>query len=101
MFQKLGIAAEVTPKLKQTPTGVFVGSIIASGEVELGFQQVSELMHFPGLDYALPAEVQLITVFSSAIQTGAKEAEAAKALVKFLTAPAAASAYTKRGLEPG
>jgi molybdate transport system substrate-binding protein len=103
MFQKLGIATEVTPKLKQTPTGVFVGSIVASGEVELGFQQVSELMHFPGLDYVgpLPAEVQLVTVFSSGIQTGAKEVDATKALVKFLTAPAAASAYTKRGLEPG
>src|SRR5262249_41434749 len=103
MFQKLGSAAEVTPKLKQTPTGVFVGSIIANGEAELGFQQVSELMHFPGLDYIgpLPAAVQLMTVFSSGIQTGAKEADAAKALVKFITAPAAASAYTKRGLEPG
>jgi len=64
---------------------------------------VSELMHFPGLDYigTLPAEVQLMTVFSAGIQTGAKEVDATKALVKFLTAPAAASAYTKRGLEPG
>jgi molybdate transport system substrate-binding protein len=103
MFQKLGVSAEVTPKLKQTPTGVFVGTIIANREVEIGFQQVSELSLFPGVDYLgpLPAAVQQITVFSAGIQTGAKESEAAKALVKFITAPAAASAYKKRGLEPG
>jgi molybdate transport system substrate-binding protein len=103
LFQKLGVSAEVTPKLKQTPTGVFVGTIIANREVEIGFQQVSELSLFPGVDYLgpLPAAVQQITVFSAGVQTGAKEADAAKALVKFITAPAAASAYTKRGLEPG
>ena len=103
LFQKLGVSAEVTPKLKQTPTGVFVGTIIANREVEIGFQQVSELSLFAGVDYLgpLPAAVQQITVFSVGIQAGAKEAEAAKALVKFITAPAAVSAYRKRGLDPG
>jgi molybdate transport system substrate-binding protein len=103
MFQKMGIADEIRGKLKQTPTGVFVGSIIASGEAELGFQQVSELSHFPGIDYVgpLPQEVQFITVFSSSLMAGAKEVEGAKALIKFLTAPEAASAYKKRGMEPG
>jgi molybdate transport system substrate-binding protein len=103
MFEKLGVADVVKPKLKQTPTGVFVGTIIANREVEIGFQQVSELMAFPGVDYVgpLPAEVQQITTFSSGIQVGAKQAEAAKALVSFITAPAAASAFTKRGLTPG
>jgi molybdate transport system substrate-binding protein len=102
LFQKLGVSAAVTPKLKQTPTGVFVGTIIANREVEIGFQQVSELSLFAGVDYLgpLPAAVQQITIFSAGIQAGAKEAEAAKALVKFITSPAAASAYTKRGLEP-
>ena len=102
LFQKLGVSAEVTPKLKQTPTGVFVGTIIANREVEIGFQQVSELSLFAGVDYLgpLPAAVQQITLFSAGIQADAKEAEAAKALVQFITAPAAASAYTKRGLEP-
>jgi molybdate transport system substrate-binding protein len=99
----MGIADEIKGKLKQTPTGVFVGSIIASGEAEIGFQQVSELSHFPGLDYVgpLPAEVQQFTTFSSGIMAGAKEAEAAKALATFVTAPAAAAAYKKRGMEPG
>ena len=103
LFQRMGIADEVKPKLKQTPTCVFVGSIIASGEAEIGFQQVSELSHFAGVDYVgpLPADVQYITVFASGIATGAKEADAAKALVKFITAPTAAPAFKKRGMEPG
>jgi molybdate transport system substrate-binding protein len=103
LFQRMGIADEVKPKLRQTPTGVFVASIIASGEAELGFQQVSELIAAPGVDYVgpLPADIQHMTVFSSGIAVGAKEADAAKALVKFITAPAAAAAFKKRGMEPG
>jgi len=103
MFQKLGIADEIKGKLKQTPTGVFVGSIIASGEAEIGFQQVSELTFFPGIDYVgpLPAEVQLITVFSAGIQAGAKQVDAAKSLMIFISAPAAAAVYKKHALDPG
>jgi molybdate transport system substrate-binding protein len=64
---------------------------------------VSEFLHFPGVDYVgpLPADIQETTVFSSGLQVGAKEADAAKAWVKFLTAPAAAPVYKKMGLEPG
>ena len=103
LFQRMGIADEIKGKLKQTPTGVFVGSILASGEAEIGFQQVSELSHFAGVDYVgpLPADVQQFTTFSSGIVAGTKEADAAKALVKFITAPAAAAAFKKRGMEPG
>ena len=103
MFQKMGIADEIKGKLKQTPTGVFVGSIIASGEAELGFQQVSELTFFPGIDYVgpLPAELQLITVFSAGLQAGGKQADAAKSLVSFITAPAAAAVFKKHALDPG
>lgn len=103
LFEKLGVADQVKGKLKQTPTGVFVGTIIASREVEIGFQQVSELGDFPGVDYVgpLPAEVQQTTVFSSGIIAGAREAEAAGALVKFLTTPEAGAAFKKRGMEPG
>src|SRR5215475_2055804 len=103
LFEKLGLTDEVKNKLKQTPTGVFVGTIIASREVEIGFQQVSELGNFPGVDYLgpLPADVQQTTVFSSGMIVDAKEVEAAKALVKFLTSPEAASAFRKRGMEPG
>ena len=103
VFQRMGIADEIKHKLKQTPTGVFVGSIIASGEAEIGFQQVSELSHFAGVDYVgpLPAEIQQFTIFSSGIIAGAKEADAAKALVNFITAPAAAAVFKRIGMEPG
>ena len=103
MFEKLGIAGEVKGKLKQTPSGVFVGTLIASGETEVGFQQISELAHFPGIDYVgpLPGDLQRITLFSAAIHAGAKEADAARALIKFITAPAAESIIREHGLEPG
>jgi len=103
LFEKLGVAEEVKPKLKQTPTGVFVGTIIAKGEVEIGFQQVSELANFPGVDYVgpLPADVQQTTVFSSGMIVGANETAAAETLVKFLTTPEAGAAFKKRGMEPG
>ncbi len=103
LFQRMGIADEIKGKLKQTPTGVFVGSLIASGEAEIGFQQVSELSHFAGVDYVgpLPADIQQYTMFSSGIIAGTKEADAAKALVKFITSPGAAAAFKKRGMEPG
>ena len=103
LFEKLGIADEVKGKLKQTPSGVFVGNLIANREVEIGFQQVSEIATFPGVDLVgpLPAEVQQTTVFASAIIAGAKQAEAAKQWGKFLTTPQAAEAFKKRGMEPG
>lgn len=103
LFERLGVADQVKPKLKQTATGVFVGSIIASGEVEIGFQQVSELSQYEGVDYVgpLPAEVQNYTTFSSGILSNAKEAEAARALVRYITSPQAGAVYRKRGMEPG
>jgi len=102
VFDKLGIAGELKGKLKQTPSGVFVGTLIASGETEIGFQQISELVHFAGIDYVgpLPGELQRMTMFSAGIHAGAKRADAARALVKFITAPAAASVIRKHGLEP-
>ena len=103
LFERLGVADQVKPKLKQTPTGVFVGTITASGEVEIGIQQVSEMSQFPGVDYVgpLPADIQKMTIFTSGIAANAKEPAAAKALIKFITAPEAAQAFKKRGMEPG
>ena len=102
LFRRLGIADQIKSKLKQTATGVFVGSIIASGEVEIGFQQVSELAHYPGIDYVgpLPADIQNVTVFSSGIQTGAKSVDAARAWITFLTSPAAAAVFKSKSMEP-
>jgi len=102
VFERLGVAEQVKGKLKQTPSGVFVGNLIANGETEIGFQQISELVHFAGIDYVgpLPGELQRMTVFSAGIHAGAKQPDAARALVKFLTAPAAAGVIRKHGLEP-
>jgi molybdate transport system substrate-binding protein len=103
LFQRLGIADEIKPKLKQTQPGNPVGEVIARGEAEIGFQQVSELLPIAGIDYIgpLPPDIQHITVFSGGIHTGAKQPDAAKALVKFITAPAAVPVIKKKGMEPG
>lgn len=103
LFDRLGIADQVKPKLKQTPTGVFVGTIVANGEAEIGVQQVSEMSQFAGVDYVgpLPADIQKMTVFSSGIAAKAQEPAAGKALIKFITAPEAGAAFKKRGMEPG
>jgi len=102
VFEKLGVSDQVKGKLKQTPSGVFVGNLIANGDTEIGFQQISELVHFPGIDYVgpLPGDLQRMTVFSAGIHAGTRQPDAAKALVKFLTAPAAAPVIRKHGLEP-
>ena len=103
LFRRLGIADEIKPKLKQTQPGNPVGEVIARGEAKIGFQQVSELLPIAGIDYIgpLPPDIQHITVFSGGIHTGAKQPDAAKALVKFITAPAAVPVIKKKGMEPG
>lgn len=102
LFDRLGIADNIKPKLRLAPTGAFVGGLIASGEAAIGFQQMSELSHFSGIDLVgpLPAEIQKTTIFSSGIATKAKQADAARALAGFLTAPAAAPAFRRYGLQP-
>src|SRR5580704_5954144 len=88
LLERLGIPDQVKPKLKQTPTGVFVGTIVANGEVEIGIQQVSEMSTYPGVDYvgALPADIQKMTIFSCGISAKAAQPDAARELVKFITA---------------
>ena len=97
LVERMGIADAVKAKFKSVPSGGTIGTIVASGECEIGFQQVSELVHIPGIDYIgpLPAEVQRVTVFSSGVQTGAAQPDAAKALVAFLTTPAAKAVMTE------
>lgn len=99
----MGIAAQVKPKMKQVPSGTRISTMIDSGEVEIGFQQISELIHENGIDYLgpLPSEVQKITVFSAGLHTGAKAPEAAKTLIKALTSPDAATVIKAHGMEPG
>jgi molybdate transport system substrate-binding protein len=103
LFQRMGIAEQLKPKLKLPPSGASVGEMVARGEAEIGFQQVSELIHVPGIDFLgpLPTDIQQITIFSTGIHTAAMNPGAAKALAKFLTAPAAAAVIRKNGMEPG
>jgi molybdate transport system substrate-binding protein len=102
LFRRLGIAEPLKSKLTQTPTGVAVGSILANGTVEIGFQQVSELAHYPGIDYVgpLPADIQSVTVFSSGMPVTATSVDAARAWTAFLTSPAAAAVFRSRSMEP-
>jgi molybdate transport system substrate-binding protein len=101
MFEKLGILDQMKPKSRMIPADPVAG-VVARGEVELGFQQISELLPVPGVDLVgpLPAEVQRITVFSAGIVAGAKEPDAGRALIKFLASTAAAPVIAKSGLDP-
>jgi molybdate transport system substrate-binding protein len=101
LFQRLGIAAQVAGK-SQRIESERVATVVARGEAEIGFQQISELIPVPGIDYVgpLPPEVQRVTVFSAGVAASAKAPDAARAFIRFLASPAAAPAITKSGMEP-
>ena len=101
MFPRLGIADQIKHKTKRIESER-VGTVVARGDAEIGFQQVSELLPIAGIDYVgpLPEAVQQVTVFSAGIATKARDPEAAKAMIRFLASPAARAAITKNGLEP-
>lgn len=101
LFQRMGIADAIKAKVKQVQ-GEPAGAVVARGEAEIGFQQMSELLPVPGIDIVgpLPADVQEITVFCAGVHARAKAPQEAKALVDFLTAPAAAPVIREKGMEP-
>ena len=101
LFQRLGIADRVLPKSRRIE-GERVGAVVARGDAEIGFQQVSELLPVPGITLTgpLPPGVQRVTVFAAGIASHSASPEAAKALVNFLASPAAAPAVRKSGMEP-
>jgi molybdate transport system substrate-binding protein len=101
MFAKLGIADEMKDKAKKIPATP-VGEIVARGEAEIGFQQISEMKPVAGIDIVgqLPPDLQKITVFSAGIATVSKEPDAGRALIKFLASPAARDAIVNSGMEP-
>jgi len=102
LFERWGIAEQLKPKITQTPPGVAVGDVVARGDAEIGFQQVSELLPVAGIDYIgpLPPDIQVITVFSGGVHVAARQPAAAKELIKFLASPAAAPVIRKKGMEP-
>ena len=101
LFPRLGIADRIAAKSKRVESGP-VADLVARGEAEIGFQQISELLPVHGIDYVgpLPAEVQRVTVFAAGIASGAKSDNAARALIRFLASPDADSVIRKTGLEP-
>jgi molybdate transport system substrate-binding protein len=102
VFEKLGIAAEVTPKVKLAAGGPNgrVSVLVSSGEAEIGLQQVSELMSNPQVEVIgmLPAELQQMTTYSAGTTTSARQVEAAQAFIRHLAAPAAMTIYKTKGL---
>jgi molybdate transport system substrate-binding protein len=102
LFERWGIADAIAPRIVQASPGFLVGTLVARGDAELGFQQLSELMHLPGIDVIglLPAEIQVETVFSAAVCTASNCLAAAKAWLSFLASPEADAAKRRHGMEP-
>lgn len=102
LLERLGIAEAIKAKAKLQPGGA-VAELAAKGEAELAVQQVSELLPVAGAELLgpFPPEIQSYTVFAAVLGTSAKEPEAAKALIKFLAAPAAIPVIKSKGMEPG
>jgi molybdate transport system substrate-binding protein len=104
VFERLGIAEALKPKTTFGPGGPagLIGHYLMRGEVEIGLQQMPELMAVPGIDVVgpVPGEFQCITIFSAGIPTNASDSEAGKALAEFLTTPAAKAAIKAKGMEP-
>jgi molybdate transport system substrate-binding protein len=105
LFAKLGIADQVAGKSRKVrgpPSGEPVAALVARGDLEIGFQQVSELIHVPGVTYVgpIPAELQPGFSFAGAITSKARQADAARALLRFLASPQAESTIVESGLTP-
>ena len=101
LVQRLGIADQVVGKSRRIE-GERVGAVVARGEAEIGFQQTSELLPVPGIDYVgpLPSEVQRISVFSAGVAVHSRNAAAAASLIRFLASAEASAAVARTGLEP-
>jgi molybdate transport system substrate-binding protein len=104
VFERLGIAAEMAPKARLAAGGPNgrVSVLVSSGQAEIGLQQVSELLSNPEVEVIgmLPAELQQITLYSAGVTASARQADAARALIRALTAPSAGPLYKAKGLDP-
>ena len=102
LLPRLGLADALKDRIKRLPPENPVGKAIGNGEAEIGMTQISEILPYAGAELVgpLPKEIQLTTGFVAAVGTKAREAEAAKALIKYLTSPAAAAVFKQRGLDP-
>ena len=104
-FKKLGVADEIsgkTRKVRGPPSGEPVAAVVARGEAEIGFQQVPELIHVPGIDFVgtVPSEVQPPTLYVGALPKNSQQPDAALALLHFLSSADVAAVITKAGMKP-
>lgn len=101
LFERWSIAQDLQGRLVQAPPGVPVGSLVARGEVALGFQQLSELIHLQGLDIlGMPAAVQITTTFAGGVCKTSTQPERVRELLAFMASPAAEEAKRRNGMEP-
>lgn len=102
LFERWGITQQLQGRLVQAPPGIPVGSLVARGDVALGFQQLSELIHLEGITVVgpMPAAVRIDTTFSGALCRVSTQGEAARAMLAFMASPEAAAAKRRNGMEP-
>ena len=102
LFEQWGIKEQIASRIVQAPAGVPVATLVARGEAELGFQQLSELLHVPGVEVlgSMPGETQSITTFSAAVSASCNRAPEVRALLEFLAGPQADAIKREQGMEP-
>jgi molybdate transport system substrate-binding protein len=102
LFEKWGIAESVKPRLKQAPVGIPVGALLARGEADLGFQQLSELIHLDGIRVVgpLPPDIQAMTTFSAGVCATSAHRDGARALLQFLSSSVTDECKRQHGMEP-
>jgi molybdate transport system substrate-binding protein len=102
LFERWGIAEQIKDRIVTAPPGVPVGSLVARGEVELGFQQLSELMNLEGITVLgpLPPAIQIITTFSAGVCTSTQQADAVRAMLADMNTPEAADIKRRYGMDP-
>lgn len=101
LFERWGIAEQIASCIVQAPPGVPVGSLVAKGEVELGFQQLSELIHLDGISIVglLPPEIQITTTFSAGVCTASIQADEVRDMLAYMASSAAAAAKLRQGMK--
>ncbi len=102
VFAKLGIGDQVKSKTKQPPSGAQIADFLAAGDADIGFQQISELLHAKGINYLgpVPAELQNYTIYSAAIHAGSTSADVSRALLAALRAPSTQAVVRASGMDP-
>jgi len=102
LFERWGIAEATRDRIVQAPSGTPVGELVANGQVELGFQQFSELLHLPGIAVlgTMPPGCEIMTTFAGGLCVASAQPEAVRALLAFMHSPAADLPKRRHGMEP-